>query len=365
MGNRKLNVAIIGQGRSGRDIHGAYLKTENNTLYNVSYIVERDPQRRGIAKEEWQNAEILSDYTELFGKNDIDLVVNATFSEMHYPIALDLINHGFNVLSEKPFAASVHECNTLIAAAKEKGVTLAVFQQTFFAPFFLHAKSVIDSGKLGEVKQVSIRYNGFARRWDWQTLQCRVGGSAYNTGPHPIGLGLAFLDFADDAEVKFSSLASTSLTSGDADDYVKIILGAKDKPVCDIEISSVDAFSDYNLKICGTRGTYKSTTGKYTMKYIVDDEMCLREPVYDSIRNENGLPIYCGEKLNFHEESGEFTGNAFTTAVDTFYKKLYGTLTEGDPGVVENEKIAKIIGVIEKLHIDNPLPFIYTKESLS
>jgi len=47
---KKLNVAIIGQGRSGRNIHGAFFKSESNTLFNVVAVVERDPARRELAK---------------------------------------------------------------------------------------------------------------------------------------------------------------------------------------------------------------------------------------------------------------------------------------------------------------------------
>ena len=49
----KLNIAIIGQGRSGRDIHGPFLKSENNTLFNVKAVVEIDPARRALALEEY------------------------------------------------------------------------------------------------------------------------------------------------------------------------------------------------------------------------------------------------------------------------------------------------------------------------
>ena len=35
---RKLNVAIIGQGRSGRDIHGAFLLTPANDTVNSSEV---------------------------------------------------------------------------------------------------------------------------------------------------------------------------------------------------------------------------------------------------------------------------------------------------------------------------------------
>ena len=41
-----LNVAIIGQGRSGRDIHGAFFKSENNKKYNVVAVVDMLEERR-------------------------------------------------------------------------------------------------------------------------------------------------------------------------------------------------------------------------------------------------------------------------------------------------------------------------------
>ena len=41
----KLNLAIIGQGRSGRDIHGAFYKKAENVYFNVRYVVEADDAR--------------------------------------------------------------------------------------------------------------------------------------------------------------------------------------------------------------------------------------------------------------------------------------------------------------------------------
>ena len=49
---KKLKVAIIGQGRSGRDIHGAFLRSEENTLFDVVAIVDKDPARRERALKE-------------------------------------------------------------------------------------------------------------------------------------------------------------------------------------------------------------------------------------------------------------------------------------------------------------------------
>ena len=352
---KKLNVAIIGQGRSGRDIHGAFFKSENNTQFNVIAVVDRDEVRRERAKAEYPGCQTYSSHSELYGREDIDVVVNSTYSNEHYAVAKDLIEHGFNVVVEKPFARTRYECDELIKLAKDKGVKLAVFQQTFFAPFYEFAKEVVASGKLGEIKQVDVTYNNFARRWDWQTTQVKMGGNIYNTGPHPIGIGLGFLDFDDNATVVYSKLDKV-LSSGDSDDYAKILVTAPGKPLVDIEVSSNDAYPAANIKILGSKGTYKSTTANYEMKYIVDGENPERPLIIESLNNEEGYPCYCSEKLVSHEESGSFDGDAFSVGPKKFYNMVYEAITQNAEMQVKPEHAAKIIGVIEAAHAMNPMP---------
>lgn len=351
---KKLNVAIIGQGRSGRDIHGTYYLSERNKYYNVKYVVEMDERRRQIAEEMYAGAKSLCNYTELFDKKDIDLVVNVSYSEMHYAITKDLLQHGFNVLVDKPFAKTRYECDDLIKTAKENGVMLAVFHNSQPSPFFVHAQKLIADGVLGDVKQVSVAYSGFARRWDWQTLQKKVGGSAYNTGPHPIALALGFLDFDKNTKVVYSKL-DLALTSGDAEDYVKILLSAPNKPLVDIEINSTDAFSGYNLKIQGSKGTLISTPSWYKLKYIVEGENPARPVIEESLQNEKGDPLYCSEKLITHEESGDYEGTAFDIGTAEVYKSIYNTLVNGEELFVTPEQASMVISVIETAHAENPL----------
>ncbi len=357
---KNIHVAIIGQGRSGRDIHGAYFKRESNTHYQVKYIVDQDEKRRAKALEEYPDVQVFSCYQELFDVKDIDLVVNASYSDQHYAITEDLLLHKFNVLVEKPMARNRYECERLIHIANANNVILNVFQQTFFAPFYLKAQEVVASGILGDIKQVSIAYNGFARRWDWQTLKCRMGGSVYNTGPHPIGLALGFMHFDKSAQVSYSNL-DTVLTSGDGEDFAKIIMTADGQPLCDIEIHSNDAFPSNPLKIYGTKGTFTSTFTNYKMKYIVDNENAPQPIQYASLKNEKDEPLYCSEKLITHEEEGELLGSAFTSAVDIFYQNLYEQLIGGEQKVVAPAHIAQLIGVIETLHAQNPLPLLYVE----
>lgn len=352
---KKLNVAVIGQGRSGKDIHGKYYRSEKNVYYNVKYVVDTDEYRRSVAEEIYPGCVTLSDYRELFDKTDVDIVVNASYSEMHFAITEDLLNHGFNVLVEKPLARTRQECDTLISLAKERGVTLAVFQQSNLAPIFTFAKEVIASGKLGDLKQVSVRFNGFARRWDWQTLQKKVAGGLYNTGPHPVGIGLGLIDFDPEYKIVYTRL-DRALTSGDSDDYAKVIIDAPGKPVVDIEVISSDAYCDYNLKLVGSKGTYKSTTLKYKMTYIVDGENPERPVIETFLEDENRNPAYCSEQLIKHTEEGDFPGDAFSVGTPNLYEELYYKLTEGKPMSVTPEMAREVVSVIETAHNENPLP---------
>lgn len=274
------------------------------------------------------------------------MVVNASYSELHYAISKDLLQHGFNLLSEKPFARTYYEAMDLILTAQKHGVLITAFHQSLYNPMFMKIKEIIASGKLGEVFQIGIRYSGFARRWGWQTLLVCCAGGVYNTGPHPIGRALDLLNWENASDA--FSLLKTILTSGDGDDYGKIILTAPGKPVVDIEVTSADAYaSDYVFKVCGSKGTLQATNSTYKMKYIEDfSEYPERSVVRKFLSNEKGNPCFCSEKLNFIEVSEDVTGTSFDVAVCDFYKMLYRAVIKGEPLEVTPKKAAKVISVI-------------------
>jgi predicted dehydrogenase len=351
---KKMRVAIIGQGRSGRNIHGQFFLNEINDYCQVVAVVEQDEQRRNWAKDEF-NCDVYSDYTELFGRTDIDVVVNASFSHMHYAITKDLLQHKFNVLVEKPFSRTVYECMDLIHTAKENGVIVTAFHQSLYAPNHKKVKEVLNSGLLGEIYQISLQYSGFARRWDWQTLQSFCGGSVYNSGPHPVGQALDFLGWDKDVKLEFSSL-SRNLTSGDANDCGKLILSALGKPFVDIEVNAVDAFAgQFTFKLFGKYGTMIANNDEYTIKYIDPTKLDEKPVIFESLRNPEGKPMYCSEKLDIITENAKIEGSVFLESVNTFYKQLYGAIMEGKPLDITPEKAAAVINIIEQVHADNPL----------
>ncbi|MDR3147856.1 MAG: Gfo/Idh/MocA family oxidoreductase, partial [Treponema sp.] len=120
---KQLNIAIIGQGRSGRGFHGSYILSAPDR-YRVVYVVDSIPERRRKAEQEY-GCPAFADYQELYGKKDIDVVVNAGFSHLHVPITLDLLEHGFNVLCEKPLAQTAAQVDELIARRDTSGRMLA------------------------------------------------------------------------------------------------------------------------------------------------------------------------------------------------------------------------------------------------
>jgi len=354
---KKLRVAIIGQGRSGRDIHGKFFKSEANIYCDVVAIVDAIEERRIRAREEF-SCDVYADYRELFTRKDIDLVVNASFSHLHYSISRDLLEHGFNVLTEKPFARTSYECMELIRIAKKNNAVISAFHQTLFDPTFVKLKEIIASRKIGEVKQINLCYSGFARRWDWQTLQAFCGGGLYNSGPHPVAQALDFLGWDKATEIKFSKL-DTMLTSGDANDYCKIILTAPSKPVIDLEVISANGFAGETFRVLGTKGSVSARGNTYTIKYIKPEELEPRPVIFTPLFNENRCPAYCSEKLNIYEETETLAGSNFTTSVQLYYEQLYNSIVNNTPLTVTPEMATEVIRVIEEVHAKNPLPVIY------
>jgi scyllo-inositol 2-dehydrogenase (NADP+) len=180
----QIRVAILGQGRSGRDIHGACL-IQMKDKYKIMAVVDPLEDRRKRAENEY-GCEAFESHHALFGRDDIDLVINATPSHLHVPITLELLKGGFNVVCDKPFARRVEEVDAMVREAEQSGKLLTIFQQSRYAPYFQQVCKVIDSGVLGRIVQISIAFNGFARRWDWQCVQAFNGGNLLNTGPHPL-----------------------------------------------------------------------------------------------------------------------------------------------------------------------------------
>lgn len=350
----KIKVAIIGQGRSGRDIHAFSLR-QMPDKYQIVAVADALEERRIRAEKEF-GCETYADYYELFKRDDLDLIVNAMPSQLHVPVTLEILNNGFNALCEKPLARRVEEVDRLIEASKKSGKELAIFQQSRFSPSFQKMRSVIDSGRLGRIVQVSISYNGFARRWDWQTLQEKNGGNLLNTGPHPVDQALQL--FGTHTMPQVMCRMDQANTYGDAEDYVKLILHGEGRPTIDVEISSCCAYPGFTYHVQGTNGGLKGSTTHLEWKYIKLEEAPKQNLISDPLSRADGTPSYCGEELKWYEESWDIPEqigkDVFLTMADSFYTMLYATLTNGEPLKVTPLEVRQQIAVMEECFRQNP-----------
>lgn len=355
---KQLNIAIIGYGRSGQNIHGQYFRSDANTLYKVVAVVDALEERRKQAKKDFGCA-VYSDYKELFPfRETIDLVVNSTFSYMHAPISIDLADHGFHVISEKPLARHASDVDEIIAAAERNGVLITTFQQSRYAPYYLKIKDILASGVLGRIVQVSISFNSFLRRWDWQTALRFNGGEVMNTGPHPIDQALDLMGYDIEMPNVFSKLDRVNV-AGDAEDYAKIILTAPNKPLFDIELAKSDKYAQWVYQIYAENGSLRANHDIVEWQWFDPSKYELPALSLETLSDENGMPYFCTESLQWYSESFELSGSPFTSAVHKYYTMIYEHLVNHAPLEVTLQQVRRQICVNELIHAQNPMKQLY------
>jgi predicted dehydrogenase len=355
--SRCIRVGIIGQGRSGYSIHADHLRRDSR--YQIVAVVDPLAERRQQAEQEF-GAQTYASHREMLGRKDLDLVVNAAPSCLHVPITLEFLEAGYNVLCEKPLARRVADVDRLIEAARKAGRLLAIFQQSRFAPYFEQVRKVIDSGVLGRIVMIKIAWNGFSRRWDWQTLQEYDGGNLLNTGPHPLDHALQLFG---EGMPEVRCIMDRTNTFGDAEDHVKLLMTGKDRPTIDLEVSSCAAYSPYNYLVYGTLGGLTASQSEVNWKYYNAARASTRQLIREPLPGRQ----YCSERLSWVEKKWTIPkskANLFPYMARQFYTHLCATLTEDAPLVITPEHVRRQVAVIEECHRQNPLPRLRTTAPL-
>jgi predicted dehydrogenase len=247
----------------------------------------------------------------------------------------------------------------LIEVQKQTGKFFAVFQQARFRPLYQKVCEVIRSGVLGEIAMVKAAYNSFGRRWDWQTISSLNGGELMNTAPHPLDQMIALWDMFGETmpERIFSKLAKYN-NSGDAEDFVKVVLEGKGHPVIDLEVTKECLYPTYLYQVFGSNGSLAATGTSVEWKYYDPTLVQERELQINTLEGEGRLPAYCGENLNFYTEKIDLpdSANSFDDWGTRYYVNAYEAMTEGAPLVVQLSQVRRQIAIIEECHRQNPLP---------
>jgi predicted dehydrogenase len=88
---------------------------------------------------------------ELLANDEIDVIVNLTIPDAHYPVSKRILEAGKHVYSEKPLVLSLEEGEDLRRIAKEKGLAVGCAPDTFLGGSHQLARKFIDDGGIGRV----------------------------------------------------------------------------------------------------------------------------------------------------------------------------------------------------------------------
>ncbi len=185
-----LKVGIIGLGFMGRGHVDVYRRLEREGApVRLVAVCDVDPGKldgRDIISGNIDvgNAVDLSvyhrytDYNEMLEKEDLDYVDIALPTFLHSEAARTALASGRHVLSEKPMAPSVQQCDDMVAASKKAGKLLMIAQCLRFWPAFEYLKDCVDTGRFGPVTSAYFFRGGSTPKWSWSNwlLQEDLGG---------------------------------------------------------------------------------------------------------------------------------------------------------------------------------------------
>lgn len=106
----------------------------------------------------------LADYREVL--EEVDGVIVAVPTHLHYPISMEFLARGIHVLCEKPLAESVEKGQQMVDQARQTGVVLAANYQRRLYPNLVKVKELITNRTLGD--PLSIKYY-VGEQFDWPT----------------------------------------------------------------------------------------------------------------------------------------------------------------------------------------------------
>jgi predicted dehydrogenase len=153
MSQKPLTAIIVGAGHRAAAVYAAYALKAPDRLKIVGVADPIAHRRESTAKtyglrpdQCWESAAALA------AKGKIaDAIINGTMDAEHVPTTLPLLEVGYDVLLEKPFAVSEAEVKRLADAVKKSGRKVMICHVLRYTPFYGAIHKRVASGELGEL----------------------------------------------------------------------------------------------------------------------------------------------------------------------------------------------------------------------
>jgi UDP-N-acetyl-2-amino-2-deoxyglucuronate dehydrogenase len=190
-----LKIALVGPGKVAHLHAQAVQQTPGTTL---AAVCGRNPDRTAAFAAQY-NAPSYTSVADMIAREGIDVCVVLTPHPNHRAPTIEALEAGAHVLVEKPLAASLADCDAMIAAAERTGRTLSVIsQRRFYAPS-QRIRAAIDTGKIGRpvlglVQMLAWRDEAYYKSDPWRgSWEHEGGGVLVNQAPHQLDMLLWYM----------------------------------------------------------------------------------------------------------------------------------------------------------------------------
>ncbi|MFB9770317.1 Gfo/Idh/MocA family oxidoreductase [Lactiplantibacillus modestisalitolerans] len=330
-----LTIAFIGNGKSANRYHLPYvLKLKDQ--FKVKTIYSRS------GKQNWQpiaGVHYTTNIDDIYQDPEIQLVVVSTPSQSHYAVAKDVLQHGKNVLVEKPFAETTAEAQELFALAQEKHLFIQCYQNRRFDSDFLTVQRVIESGKLGDLLEVEDNFDYFRPNVPEQTTRFNWADSfLYGHACHTLDQIISYFGRPDDVHYDVRQL----LGRGRMSDYFDLDLDYDGVKVA-VKSSYFRIKPRPSFVVVGQKGMFvKQETDRqeFDLKhfYMPDHaDFGIDRP------EDYGTLTYVDDAGQYHEEKVVSSVGDYSR----MYQGVYDTLVNGQPKLVKDEETLLQIKMLE------------------
>lgn len=149
---KKLRVGIIGTGWIAEAHVPQYLKMPDVDLVAMADLIpgkcERFCKRMNV---DYSNINFYPDDRSMIDAENLDAVSICTYNKTHAECTIYALEHGVNVLLEKPFTVTLDEAVDVCRAEKKSGKLLTIGFQPRMDPNMKEIKKIVESGALGDI----------------------------------------------------------------------------------------------------------------------------------------------------------------------------------------------------------------------
>jgi len=200
---KKINIGILGCANIAQKFIIPALKEMRE--YNILGVASRSKKKADKFSKEFGIKPFYS-YEDLLEVENLEAVYIPLPNSLHYEWVKSSLNKGLHVLVEKSMACNYNEVIELNELAQQKGLALIENFQFRFHLQLKHIESLIDSGMIGELRNVRASF-GFPPFYDSDNIRYKRelgGGALLDAGAYPLKISQIFL--GADISVESASL---------------------------------------------------------------------------------------------------------------------------------------------------------------